>query len=108
MGHEPERPNWSRHLPERGPGHLGPMSEGGGPVFAFYMTAIRVEVDPDTEEVVEVIVDESTMEEPAMVTRSDGRTLTASDRGRVRAVLARSEWPSWDYGTVRHGPTMST
>ena len=104
----PERPNWSRRLPERGPGALGPMPEGGGPVFALYLAAVRVEVDPDTEEVIEVIVDEATMEEPAMVARYDGSTVAGADRDRVRAVLARSEWPSWDYGTARHGPTMST
>lgn len=57
---------------------------------------------------IEVIVDESTMEELAMVTRTDGSALTGADRDRVRTVVARSEWPSWDYGTVRHGPTMST
>lgn len=58
MTAEPQDPNWSHRLPDRGPGELGPIEEDGGPVFAFYMTTVRVEVDPRSEEVIEVIVDE--------------------------------------------------
>ncbi len=104
MPTEQERPNWSRRLPERGPGDLGPISEEEGPVFAFYMTAVRVEVDPRTEEVIEVIVDEGTMEQPTMVSLADGSPVVGADRDRVSAILSRSEWPTWDYGTARHGP----
>lgn len=102
---EPHRPNWSQRLPERGPGDLGSVEGDDGPVFAFYMTAVRVEVDPRTEEVIEVIVDEGTMEHPTMVARRDGSAIVGVERDRVGAILSRAEWPTWDYGTARHGPT---
>lgn len=105
MTAEAQSPNWGRRLPERSPGDLGPMDEGDGPVFAFYMTAVRVEVDPRTDEVIEVIVDERTMEQPTMVARLDGSAIVGADRDRVNAILSRSEWPTWDYGSARHGPT---
>lgn len=104
MAAEEQSPNWVRHLPERGPGDLGPMEDSDGPVFAFYMTAVRVEVDPRTEEVIEVIVDERTMERPTMVAHLDGSVISGADRDRVTAILSRAEWPTWDYGTARHGP----
>lgn len=97
-------PNWSRRLPGRGPGDLEPVANQDAPVFAFYMTAVRVEVDPLTEEVIEVIVDEGTMERPTMVSRLDGSVVSGSDRDRLTAILSRAEWPTWDYGTARYGP----
>lgn len=103
---EPERPNWSRHLPVRGPGDLGPIEGEEAPVFAFDMTAVRVEVDPRTEEVIEVIVDEGTMERPMMVARPDGSVISGADRNRVNVILSRAERPTWDFGTTRHGPAL--
>lgn len=82
MPTEPQSPNWSRRLPDRGPGGLGPIEDDDAPVFAFYMTAVRVEVDPRTEEVIEVIVDEGTMEQPTMVARLDGSAIGGVDRDR--------------------------
>lgn len=105
MTAEPQHPNWSHRLPDRGPGELGSIEDDGGPVFAFYMTAVRVEVDPRTEEVIEVIVDVGTMEHP-MVARRGGSAIVGVDLDRVSAVLSRAEWPTWDYGTVRHGPVV--
>lgn len=105
MTTEPQGPNWSHRLPERGPVDLGPIEDEDASVFAFYMTTIRVEVDPRTEEVIEVIVDQRTMEQPTMVARLDGSAIVGEDRNRVNAVLSRSEWPTWDYGLARHGPT---
>lgn len=104
MTSEPQEPNWSHRLPDRGPGKPGPIEDEDAPVFAFYMTAVRVEVDPRTEEVIEVIVDEGTMEQPTMVARMDGSVISGADRDRVNAILSRSEWPTWDYGTARRGP----
>jgi len=104
MPTRPQRPNWSYRLPERGPGDLGPIEDEAGSVFAVYMTAVRVEVDPQTEEVIEVIVDEGTMAQPSMVTRLDGSIISGADRDRVNAILSRAEWPTWDYGTARRGP----
>lgn len=103
MTTDPRHPNWSRRLPEHGPGDLGPVEDGDGSVFAFYMAAIRVEVDPRTEEVIEVIVDEGTMAQPTMIARLDGSVINGADRDRVNAILSRAEWPTWDYGTT-HGP----
>lgn len=100
-----DRPNWSQTLPERGPGDLGAVSDDAGPVYAFYMATIRVEVDPRSEEVTEVLVDEGTMEHPTMIARDDGSSLTGLDRDRVAVILSRAEWPTWDYGSARHGPT---
>lgn len=106
MTAEPQDPNWSHRLPDRGPGELGPIGDDGGPVFAFYMTAVRVEVDPRSEEVIEVIVDEGPMGQPTMVTRLDGSIISGADRDRVSAVFSRAEWPTGDYGTVGHGPVV--
>ena len=106
MTSEPQGPNWSRHLPVQGPGDLGPVQDEDAPVFAFYMTTVRVEVDPRSEEVIEVIVDEGPMGQPTMVTRLDGSIISGADRDRVNAILSRAEWPTWDYGTARHGPVV--
>lgn len=51
-----DRPNWSEQLPERGPEDLGPESDEEGPLCAFYMATVRVEVDPRSQEVSRVPV----------------------------------------------------
>lgn len=106
MTSEPQEPNWSHRLPDRGPGKPGPIEDEDAPVFAFYMTTIRAEVDPRTEEVIEVIVDEGLMGQPTLVTRLDGSIISGADRDRVDAILSRAEWPTWDYGTTRYGPAV--
>lgn len=99
------RPNWSERLPERGPGDVSPIADDEEPVYAFYLATIRVEVDSRSQEVIEVIVDEGTMEQPTFIARSDGRPIIGADRDRIGSILSRAEWPTWDYGSAKHGPT---
>ncbi|NLD78480.1 MAG: hypothetical protein GX643_17650 [Acidimicrobiales bacterium] len=75
-------------------------------MFAFYMSVVRVEVDPRAEEVIEVIVGEGTMAQPAMVARLDGSVISGADRDRVAGIHSRAEWPTWDHGTARYGPVV--
>lgn len=97
-------PNWSTGLPDNGPPDATIPLDTDGPVYAFFMTTVRVEVDPRTEEIIEVLVDEGTMRQPTLVLRADGGAVTERERDRVAWISSRSEWPSWDYGQVRHGP----
>ncbi len=100
---EPQ-PSWSAGLPDHGPPDPTIPLDADGPVYAFFMTTVRVEVDARSEEVTEVLVDEGTMRQPTLVLRADGGAVTERERDRVAWITSRSEWPSWDYGSVRHGP----
>jgi hypothetical protein len=95
------RPDGSAGLPEQGPPDPGTPLDVDGPLYAFFMTTIRVEVDPGAEEVAEVLVDEGTMRHPTLIVRADGGPVTEPERERVAWITSRSEWPSWDYGSVR-------
>lgn len=96
-----DQPSWSADLPRGGPGPPGTPVDGDGPMYAFFMTTIRVEVDPRTEEVTEVLVDEDSMQQPTLVLRTSGGAVTPDEHQRVAWITSRSEWPSWDYGSVR-------
>lgn len=85
------------------------MSTGDGPMYAYFATTIRVEVDPFTEEVVEVVVDESLMRQPTQVLGVDGGPVTEAVRDQVASITSVAEWPTWDYGSVHaaDGPTAA-
>ena len=100
-----QEPNWSARMPEHGPGQRGFMPGDDRPLYAFYMATIRVEIDPHDEAVTDVLVDEGTMMHPTLIARADGTTVSGAERDRAEAILSRAEWPSWDYGSARHGPT---
>ena len=102
-----QEPNWSARMPEHGPGHRSSASDGDRPLYAFYMATIRVEIDPLDGSVTDVLVDEGTMMHPTLIARADGTTVTGGERDRAEAIriLSTAEWPSWDYGSARHGPT---
>lgn len=91
-------------LPDHGPPDPTIPLDTDGPVYAFFMTTIRVELDPRSEGVTEVLVDEGTMRQPTLVLRADGGPVTEHERDRAAWITSTAEWPSWDYGTVRHGP----
>jgi hypothetical protein len=74
------------------------------PIYAFYMTTIRVEIDLDEGAVTEVVVDEGSMEVPTLVVDRDGRAIAAETLATVRRIADTTEWPSWDYGSARFGP----
>ncbi len=92
-------------MPEHGPGHRSSASGDDRPLYAFYMATIRVEIDPHYEAVTDVLVDEGTMMHPTLIARVDGTTVTGTERDLAEAILSRAEWPSWDYGSARHGPS---
>ena len=98
-------PNWSARMPEHGPGRRSPVSGDDRPIFAFYMATIRVEIDPHDEAVTDVLVDEGTMMHPTLIAGADGTMVTGTERDRAEVILSTAEWPSWDYGSARHGPT---
>lgn len=100
-----QRPNWSERMPEHGPGQHRETFGGDEPIYAFYLATIRVEIDPREEAVTDVLVDEGTMSHPALIAQADGTAVTGADRDRVEAILSTAEWPSWDYGSARYGPT---
>ena len=54
---EPQ-PNWSGGLPDHGPPDPTIPLDSDGPVYAFFVTTVRVEVDARSEDVTEVLVDE--------------------------------------------------
>jgi hypothetical protein len=74
------------------------------PIYAFYMTTIRVEVDLDEGSVTEVVVDEASMDVPTLVVDRDGRAIAAETVAAARFIADTAEWPSWDYGSARFGP----
>ncbi len=71
-----------------------------GSLYAYFSTTIRVEVDPHTEEVVEVLIDEDLMRQPTMVLGLDGGPVPEAVRDHVASITSVAEWPSWDYGSV--------
>jgi hypothetical protein len=79
-------------------------SDEPGPVYAFYFATIRVEIDPRDESVNEVLVDEGSMADPALIVGADGIPLTGAERDAAVAIASHAEWPSWDYGSTRQGP----
>jgi hypothetical protein len=91
-------------MPDHGPGQHREAFGGDEPLYAFYFATIRVQIDPREEAVTDVLVDEGTMASPVLVARADGIAVIGAERGRVEAILSTSEWPSWDYGSARHGP----
>lgn len=99
-----QEPNWSTRMPEQSPGHRSFASGDDRPLYAFYIATIRVEIDPHDDTVAEVLVDEGTMMHPTLIERVDGTTVTGTERNRAEAILSTAEWPSWDYGSARHGP----
>lgn len=106
MSSSEQRPKWSGGLPDRGPG--GPVESADGmpgPMYAFYMPTIRVEIDPVDQTVTEVLVDEGTMERPTLIVRDDGQPIADAFRSQAGEILSRAEWPTWDYGFARYGPT---
>lgn len=74
------------------------------PIYACYMTTIRVEIDLAEGSVAEVVVDDGSMEVPTLVVDRDGRPITSEMLATVRWIADTSEWPSWDYGSARQGP----
>lgn len=74
------------------------------PIYAFYTTTIRVEIDLDKGLVTEVVVDEASMEVPMLVVDRDGRPIAAETATAARWIADTAEWPSWDYGSARFGP----
>ena len=77
--------------------------DGTMPIYAFFMTTIRVEIDLDQGAVTEVVVDEGSMEVPTLVVDRDGRPIAAETLVAVRRIADTAEWPSWDYGSARQG-----
>lgn len=75
-----------------------------GPVYAFFMATIRVEIDPLEEAVTEVVVDEASMEQPTLVVGPEGEPVSDARRDHAATIVSRAEWPSWDYGSARFGP----
>ncbi len=99
-----KRPNWSERMPDHGPGQHHEALAGDEPLYAFYFATIRVEIDPREQAVTDVLVDEGTMADPVLIARADGTAVAGAERRRVEAILS-TEWPSWDYGSARYGPT---
>lgn len=66
-------------------------------VFVYYAATVRVEVDLQSQQVEQVIVDTSTMLDPSTVRARDGREVIGADRERAQVVASTAEWPSWDY-----------
>ena len=76
------------------------------PIYAFFMTTIRVEIDLAEQSVTEVVVDEGTMEVPTLIVDSDGFPVTAETKAAARWIADPAEWPSWDYGSARQPPAV--
>lgn len=74
------------------------------PIYAFYSTTIRVEIDLDEGSVTEVVVDEASMDVPLLVVDGDGGPIAAETVAAAQWIADTSEWPSWDYGSARFGP----
>lgn len=82
----------------------GRDTDAAEPIYAFYSTTIRVEIDLDEGSVTEVVVDEASMAVPLLVVDRDGRSIAAESVAAARRIADTAEWPSWDYGSARFGP----
>lgn len=63
-----------------------------------YRADIWVEVDIDAGDVVQVVVDSSTMNRPRSGLISSGDVAPRAARMEAERIAEGSEWPSWDYG----------
>lgn len=63
-----------------------------------YRADIWVEVDTDAGDVVQVIVDESTMARPSAVLVSGREFAPRAAMEAAERIADSSDWPSWDYG----------
>lgn len=72
-------------------------------VFVYYAATVRVEVDLQSQQVEQVIVDTATMLEPSTVRARDGCEVIGADRERVEVLASTAEWPSWDYELLPSG-----
>jgi hypothetical protein len=67
-------------------------------VYLRYQADIWVEIDTEAEDVVNVVVDDSTMVGPVDVVDDGGVSAGAENRTRAQRIADSSCWPSWDYG----------
>lgn len=68
-------------------------------LYLRYQADIRVEVDTDEEDVVNVVVDELTMAMPVEVVDARGVGAAATGSTRAQRIADSCCWPSWDYGS---------
>ena len=66
-------------------------------LYLRYQADIWVEVDTDEEDVVTVVVDDSTMAAPVDVVGGDA-AVAGEHRTRAQEIAESRDWPSWDYG----------
>jgi hypothetical protein len=67
-------------------------------VYLRYQADIWVEIDIEAEDVVNVVVDESTMAGPTDVIDGGGGAAAVENRTRAQRIADLACWPSWDYG----------
>jgi len=63
-----------------------------------YRADIWVEVDTAANDVVRVVVDETSMARPNAVLVGGGALAPPATREAAERIADGSEWPSWDYG----------
>jgi hypothetical protein len=72
-------------------------------LYLKYRAHIWVEVDPDAEDVLSVVVDHRTMSSPVAVVDTSDTTVAEERRTRAQAIADACDWPTWDYGTGPFG-----
>ena len=77
--------------------------EESGPLFVRYQSDIWVEVAPDGE-VLTVVVDSSTMEDPVDIVRADASPVDHTERAAAINAAQTGLWPSWDFGETPTSP----
>jgi hypothetical protein len=68
-------------------------------LYLKYRADIWVEVDPDAEDIMRVVVDDRMMANPVTVVNRNEGIVAEEPRTRARAIADAFDWPSWDYGT---------
>lgn len=77
-------------------------------LYLRYQADIWVEVDMDAEDVLSVVVDDSTLASPVAVVDTSDATVAEERRTRAQAIADACDWPSWDYGTGPFGRLSRT
>lgn len=73
--------------------------QGRSPVILHlkYVADIWVSVDIEAVDMVDVVVDESSMAHPVAAQGGGGEIASADDQQHAERIAGGIEWPSWDY-----------